>query len=311
MRPMAAIQQQEGLPIAAVEQATGIARATLRIWERRYGFPQPGRDGRGERTYPEDQVRKLQQVAALMELGHRPGRLVQMTDAQLASLEGAATGDLEAARAALPEDPVLAPLRNHDPVALVLLLEESVRTMGLAGFVTERMPQMNAVVGQAWSCGGLEVFEEHLYTECVQQLLRVHIAGLPTPTQGRPRVLLATLPEETHGLGLLMAQAVLALEGCACTSLGVRVPASQVVSACAGFRPDIVGVSFSACANPAHVHRALEQLRAELPASVALWAGGGSSALARRRFPGVQRVAHIREVPALVAQWRAGRTSPA
>ena len=45
---------------------TGIARATLRIWERRYGFPQPGRDLRGERSYPDEQVRKLRLIADLM-----------------------------------------------------------------------------------------------------------------------------------------------------------------------------------------------------------------------------------------------------
>jgi len=307
----AVIQQQEGLPIAAVEQATGIARATLRIWERRYGFPRPGRDDRGERSYSGDQVRKLQRVAALMELGHRPGRLVQLSDAQIAELEGASSGDQQAARAALPEDAVLAPLRAHDPAGLLLALEESVRGMGLAGFVTERMPQMNTVVGQAWACGDIEVFEEHLYTECVQQLLRVQMARLPQPAQGRPRVLLATLPEEAHGLGLLMAQLLFALEGCACTSLGLRVPVAQVVSASTAFRPDIVGLSFSASCNPASVHRGLEQLRAELPSGVALWAGGGSSALARRRFAGVQRVAHIRDLPAAVAHWRAGDANPA
>ena len=73
--PMSASTElQEGVPIASVEQATGIARATLRIWERRYGFPQPGRDLRGERSYPDDQVRKLRLIADLMAQGHRPGR---------------------------------------------------------------------------------------------------------------------------------------------------------------------------------------------------------------------------------------------
>jgi DNA-binding transcriptional MerR regulator len=38
--------------IAAVERDTGIGKDTLRVWERRYGFPQPGRDSFGERSYP-------------------------------------------------------------------------------------------------------------------------------------------------------------------------------------------------------------------------------------------------------------------
>ncbi|WP_309246766.1 MerR family transcriptional regulator [Ramlibacter montanisoli] len=44
--------------IAAVERDTGLSKDTLRIWERRYGFPQPLRDALGERTYPAEQVEK-------------------------------------------------------------------------------------------------------------------------------------------------------------------------------------------------------------------------------------------------------------
>jgi methanogenic corrinoid protein MtbC1 len=300
------VQQEEGLPIADVEQATGIARATLRIWERRYGFPRPGRDARGERSYPPEQVFKLRRVAELMAQGHRPGRLVRLEPAQLDALELPGTG-LQAARSATAaaDDPVLEPLRNHDAVALRSLLEGQVRSAGLAGFICREMPRMNAVVGDAWSCGALQVYEEHLYTECVQQLLRTQIAQLPPAAAGSPRVLLATFPEESHGLGLLMAQAMFMLEGWACTSLGVRVPVAQVVSACSAFRTDAVGLSFTASANPAHVLRGLEQLRAELPHSVPIWCGGSSPVITRRRIPGVQHVAHVREVPALSAAWRA------
>ena len=80
---------------------------------------------------------------------------------------------------AVTHDPVLEPLQNHDPVALRHLLEERIRSAGLAGFVCRDMPRMNAVVGDAWSCGGLQVYEEHLYTEAVQQLLRARLAALP------------------------------------------------------------------------------------------------------------------------------------
>ena len=38
--------------IAAVERETGLSKDTLRIWERRYGFPEPLRDANGERLYP-------------------------------------------------------------------------------------------------------------------------------------------------------------------------------------------------------------------------------------------------------------------
>jgi MerR family transcriptional regulator, light-induced transcriptional regulator len=298
-----------GIPIASVEQSTGIARATLRIWERRYGFPHPGRDLRGERSYPEEQVRKLRLIADLMAHGHRPGRLVALSASQLSALAG--PGSERSAGANSVSDPVLDPLRSHDVPALSRLLEESIRSQGLAGFVTERMPAMNDNVGLAWAHGDLEVYEEHLYSEVVQQVVRSHIGRLPAPRLPGPRVLLATLPEELHGLGLLMAQALLALEGCPCTSLGVRVPLAQIVSAASAFGADVVGLSFSSHMNPAHVLRGLERLRGELAPRVALWAGGRAPVLARRRMAGVQHMAHIRDVAAAVAQWRAATASPA
>ena len=66
------------LSIAAVERDTGLSKDTLRVWERRYGFPMPERDAIGERAYPLDQVEKLRIVKRLMDGGHRPGRVVPM-----------------------------------------------------------------------------------------------------------------------------------------------------------------------------------------------------------------------------------------
>lgn len=302
---------QEGVPIASVEQATGIARATLRIWERRYGFPQPGRDLRGERSYPDDQVRKLRLIADLMAQGHRPGRLVQLTLAQLGSLAGPAAERGSAQRPISIDDPVVAALRRHDTQGVLGLLEQDVRQRGLAGFVTERMAPLNVDVGLAWARGELEVFEEHLYTECVQHVVRSHLAMLPPRPGDGPRVLLATFPEEAHGLGLLMAQVLLVLEGCACTSLGVRMPLAQIVAASEAFAADVVGLSFTASMNPAHVLRGLEQLRGELAPHVGVWAGGRSPVLARHRIAGVQPIAQVGEVPGAVAQWRAARVQAA
>jgi methanogenic corrinoid protein MtbC1 len=124
-------------------------------------------------------------------------------------------------------------------------------------------------------------------------------------------VLLATFPDEAHGLGLLMAQALLALEGCPCTSLGVCVPLAQIVAAAATLRADIVGLSFTASVNPAHVLRGLQRLRGELPREQSLWAGGSSPVLARLRIAGVQPMAHIRDVIPAVAHWRAVHTAAA
>ena len=44
------------MTIQQLSREIGIGIDTLRIWERRYGFPIPGRDTRGHRTYSAEQV---------------------------------------------------------------------------------------------------------------------------------------------------------------------------------------------------------------------------------------------------------------
>lgn len=66
------------MSIAAVERDTGLSKDTLRVWERRYDFPQPVRDAQGERSYPLDQIEKLRLIKRLLDVGHRPSRLVSL-----------------------------------------------------------------------------------------------------------------------------------------------------------------------------------------------------------------------------------------
>ena len=73
------LENQELYSIGVVERDTGIGRDTLRIWERRYGFPRPVRNDRGERAYPEDQLRRLQRSRRLLERGMRPGKVLPLS----------------------------------------------------------------------------------------------------------------------------------------------------------------------------------------------------------------------------------------
>lgn len=55
--------------IGEVVERTGIAEATLRMWERRYGFPLPERLASGHRRYSEGEVELIRAVAAKRAAG--------------------------------------------------------------------------------------------------------------------------------------------------------------------------------------------------------------------------------------------------
>ena len=54
------------LNISAAERETGLSKDVLRMWERRYAFPKPGRDENGVRPYSIADVGKLRAIKRLM-----------------------------------------------------------------------------------------------------------------------------------------------------------------------------------------------------------------------------------------------------
>ena len=58
-----------GLAIKDVAERTGLTAGTIRIWEQRYGFPDPARTSSGYRVYTDDDVTTLQRVVAFRRRG--------------------------------------------------------------------------------------------------------------------------------------------------------------------------------------------------------------------------------------------------
>lgn len=292
------------MSIAAVERDCGLAKDTLRVWERRYGFPVPLRDAHGERLYPADQVATLRLLRRLVEAGHRPGKVVGRPDAELlARLQR----DAPPAPQALGADArqVLDRLAAYDAVGLRAALNAILARAGLGGFAAEVGPRLAEAVGAAWARGQLEIHQEHLFTEQFTTVLRSAInaaqgAGL---TRGRPRVLFTTFPQEPHALGLLMAEAMFTLEGCLGVSLGVQTPIPEIAAAARAHQADILALSFSAMIPAPQALAGLAELRALAPPGVEIWAGGACPGLKPKA--GVQVLRDLSAIAPAVAAWRA------
>ena len=274
--------------IAAVERDTGIGKDTLRVWERRYGFPMPGRDAHDERSYPLAQVEKLRVIKRLMDQGHRPGRIVAQPLEVLHQLgrgeaQPHATNETPASQMPAHLQVYLSLLQAQDVEGLRLAWHQALSKVGLQRFVTEVAAPMTYWVGEAWAQGDLAVHQEHLFTECLSVVMRQAMAAIPqVAPSGAPKVLLTTFPQEAHGLGLLMVESLLTVQGCRCVSLGTQTPVRDIAQAAAAHQVDVVALSFSANMKPNHVVDGLTELQALLPPRVAVWAGGSASALRRR-----------------------------
>ena len=288
------------LSISAVERDTGLSKDVLRMWERRYQFPAPLRDRHGERVYPPDQVARLRSIKRLMDRGFRPGKIIGLSADDLNALGSAPVGD--SPRDGSLQD-ILALVRNHQLSEFRQQLHQRLMKQGLQGFVVDTVAPLSVAVGEAWVRGEFAIFEEHLYTEQVQSILRNAIAASQSHARA-PRVLLTSFPTEQHSLGLLMVEALLVVEGASCIPLGVETPPSEIVRAAAAHRAHAVALSFSGAFPERQAASGLRELRASLPREVEVWAGGGCVRRIRRSIDGVCLARSVDEVSTLVSDWR-------
>ena len=192
-------------------------------------------------------------------------------------------------------------IKLHEAEAYLQAMLQRLARHGLQRFVLDTVAPLTQLIGVAWEEGRLQIFEEHLFTELTERLLRQAIATVPPGRE--PRILLTSLPNEQHGMGLLMAEATLALEGAHCISLGTQTPMLEIVRAAAAHRANIIALSFSAAFPRRQVPALLQQLRAALPTGTQLWAGGsGMSRIAAQ--DGVLSFGELGDAVAALARWR-------
>lgn len=290
--------------IADVERDTGIGKDTLRVWERRYDFPKPIRDDLGERIYPADQIERLRVIRRLLDKGMRPSKVLGLDASSLYQLLDTHSGQADNhAKHALCLS-LLKLLRMHRSRELRECLNQILIRDGLQKFITETIVPMNGIVGDYWIRGELSVPEEHLYTEQLQNVIR-HAIHSHANSDMPPRILFTTFPDEEHCLGILMVEAMCVSEGAHCTSLGTRIPLTDISKYAVDGHFDVVALSFSAAYPSRTVIKDLKQFRDILPEQIAIWAGGAALNQKRIALPNTTVLTKIDGVPDLLADWRA------
>ena len=294
--------------VRQIEDATGLKKEVLRKWESRYGFPRPVRDDTGRRAYPADQIRSLKLINRLLSNGMRPNKVVGLSYRELLDLAGRMPGAGESGGEGADDrafdGSVLQALREHDGEGLKALLQERLQREGLSSFVQDTLTRLNASVGDAWLRGELRVFEEHLYSQAVTDILHNVHAILPA-RGGRPRILLTTPSGELHAIGLMMARALLTLDGAQCCLLGAQTPAMEVVAAAKAMKIDVVGISASGVRPWRELAPYLGTLRSALPATIPIWLGGRGADFLPSGFPGVTPLHGFADALAALKAWRA------
>jgi methylmalonyl-CoA mutase cobalamin-binding subunit len=266
-----------GFGIGAVSQMTGIDEHTLRVWERRYGFPHPERSPGGTRQYTDADVYRLRLIRQALARGHRPREVVGKDVAAMEALVGQQGPTTLAGPPASPDELglVLAALKRDDLDLVRAGLRKLALLHGPRGFVVQVAQPLLSQVGQLWRSGELEIHQEHLLSQCMSTQLRI-LGSLHENAVG-PVVVLATLPNEPHGLGLEMVALYLATGGASPRVIGVSTPTEQIVRAAQAHQAAAVGLSILQSSDLDAAAKEIRQLASQLPRHTVLWLGGSGA----------------------------------
>lgn len=234
------------LTVSAVAKRLGVAPATLRTWDRRYGLGPTEHPSGSHRRYGPQDLARLEVMRRLVLEGvapaeaarvalSGPGQEAPAPDLQFPDNQG------RLPRQAAPGGRVLSLPGAEDVVRGLARAVMSLDSDAAERVVGEQLEQHGVLrtweqvlvpvlvaVGARWETTGDGVEVEHLLTGCVTTALRRYAPYCPP---GPRPVLLAGAPDDQHSLPLHALAAALAERGHASRSLGPAVPASALQAA--------------------------------------------------------------------------------
>lgn len=216
--------------MAAVARRLGVAPATLRTWDRRYGLG-PSEHSVGEhRRYNINDLARLTLMRKLVIAGVSPAEAAQRAlsydgEASPELISNSLTRDV-AVREELVETLIRA-ARAYDRNFIEELMRSELTARGITNTWNEVMVPLLILIGDEWAESGTGIETEHLVSEIIKRLLQEATASVQNPINARP-VLLACIGEEMHSLALYALGAALSERKIATQFLGARTPIEAI-----------------------------------------------------------------------------------
>lgn len=253
--------------IQQLSHETGIGVDTLRIWERRYGEPTPGRDARGHRSYTTAQVDALRIVKKLQDFGQRPSKIFALSSQQRVALLQRIAADK------LPDDHRLKQLIDEmTPQQMATELAEQYNRLGLNAFIHQYVTPLLQQLDHGWTTGQLSIAREHLISDQLENLLKGELAGMTRA--GAPQIVFLTLSGERHKIGLLLAAILFQQAGLPVIWLSEELPLSEIPELARTLGVSGVALSFSSHYASRQAKQDLRSLRRQLDPDIKIIAGG-------------------------------------
>lgn len=268
--------------VKAMAHQTGVAAATLRAWERRYGVPTPPRTDSGYRLYSARDIAIIRWLKTQLENGMSISQAVQLlhsidSQTQNGHEPGATTkaveSDVPASYRRLHDDIVTAATEFNE-ARMEYGLSEAFSLFPVDDVCLNLIQPVLVTLGDKWHAGEINVSVEHFATNIVRRKLSALMLASP-PTSRDARIISACAPGEYHELGILMISLFLRRRGYNVIYLGQSISALRLQETLTKTQPNMLLLSASGLIAAAHLLDTAETLRTPLSSLGVTLAFGG------------------------------------
>ena len=238
--------------IGVVSRMTGVSMATLRAWERRYGFPDSERTTGGHRLYSERDVLFIRWVKSRIDEGMQASHAINALRHQKETGGLALVEQIDGLQDSKPvlirtggsnlrnyEGQLFNTLIHRELSAADTIMGEVLAASSPENLILEVIGPVLSEIGDAWEQGRISVATEHLATNYLRQRLLMWMVSGPPPKSINP-IILACAPNEWHEGSLLIIGALLRRRRWPVAYLGQSVPLTDLSSFIHEIRPSMI-----------------------------------------------------------------------
>lgn len=215
-------KQEELLTVAALARRLGVAPATLRTWDRRYGLGPSAHAAGAHRRYRPHDVARLMMMRRLISTGVAPSEAAEQAKSHKGSTHLEEIHSNFSSRKDLVKA-IYKAANKFDTPFIHAELKRDLATHGVVSSWSAVVVPVLIMIGKSWeeTAEGIEV--EHLLTEVIKSVLRDTVQPIQSPLNARP-VVLAAVGQEIHVLALHALAAALSERRIQTHFLGSRTP---------------------------------------------------------------------------------------
>jgi len=259
--------------IKDLENLSGIKAHTLRIWEQRYRILNPNRTETNIRTYSDEELKRVLNIALLQDKGgFKISAIANMSEAEMASH----ILHLSESQFDFPEQiqALTLAMLDLDEAKFQLLTKNMIQANGFESYMLDVIYPFMRRLGTLWLSGSVGPAQEHFISHLIRQKLIASIDAQDLSLKPDAKKFLLYLPEgELHEIGLLFANYVFRARKHSVVYLGQSLPYEELLLAYEIHQPDYIFSVFTSEPNAELMDAYLARMAEDMPKSKIMLTG--------------------------------------